>query len=40
MLRLDEEMNLRAHFSDPALDPLTRLPANASDEELDGGSGL
>jgi capsular polysaccharide transport system permease protein len=34
MLRLDEEMNLRAHFSDPALDPLTRLPANASDEEL------
>ncbi len=34
MLRLDEEQGLRAHFSDPAIDPIQRLDPEASNEEL------
>ncbi len=34
MLLLDEELGLREHFSDPSMDPLNRLPADASTEEL------
>lgn len=30
MLRLDEEHNFRAHYSDPAVDPIQRLDANAT----------
>jgi capsular polysaccharide transport system permease protein len=32
MLRLDEDMNFRSHFSDPAIDPIQRLPADATIE--------
>jgi len=34
MLRLDEDLGFRAHFSDPSLDPLLRLEADASVEEV------
>jgi capsular polysaccharide transport system permease protein len=34
MLRLDEELGFRTHFSDPAIDPLTRLEPDASDEAM------
>lgn len=30
MLRLDQEHNFRAHYSDPAVDPIQRLDANAT----------
>jgi len=33
MLRLDDELQFRAHFQDPMIDPLIRLPENATDEE-------
>ncbi|RMD94510.1 MAG: capsule biosynthesis protein [Alphaproteobacteria bacterium] len=33
MLRLDQDMNFRRHFSDPAIDPLQRLDPNASMED-------
>ncbi|KAA9008251.1 capsule biosynthesis protein [Histidinibacterium aquaticum] len=33
MLRLDEQEDFKAHFSDPDIDPLQRLPEGASDEE-------
>jgi len=32
MLRLDEELGFRAHFSDPSIDPLQRLDPDASHE--------
>ena len=32
MLRLDEEQGFRAHFSDPAIDPIQRLDPDASNE--------
>jgi len=34
MLRLDEELGFRAHFSDPSIDPLVRLPADAPVEAV------
>jgi capsular polysaccharide transport system permease protein len=34
MLRLDEELGFREHFSDPAVDPLVRLAPDASVEEV------
>ena len=34
MLRLDAEHGFRAHFSDPAIDPLQRLPEDASNEDM------
>lgn len=34
MLRLDAEHGFRAHFSDPAIDPLQRLPADATNEDM------
>ena len=36
MLRLDREQGLRAHFSDPAIDPIQRLDPDASTEALYG----
>ena len=33
MIRLDEDHDFIAHFSDPAIDPLARLKADASNEE-------
>ncbi|WP_439156003.1 capsule biosynthesis protein [Yoonia sp.] len=32
MLRLDRDHGFKAHFSDPAIDPIQRLPENASNE--------
>ncbi len=32
MLRLDRDLGFKAHFSDPAIDPIQRLPANATNE--------
>ncbi len=32
MLRLDEDLNFRSHFSDPTIDPIQRLPADATIE--------
>ena len=34
MLRLDDELGFRAHFSGPQMDPLTRLAPDATDEEV------
>lgn len=34
MLRLDEDLGFREHFSDPAIDPLLRLEPDASDEAV------
>ncbi|MDG3043117.1 capsule biosynthesis protein [Roseicyclus marinus] len=34
MLRLDEELGFRAHFSDPTVDPLVRLAPDASVEDV------
>lgn len=34
LLRLDEELGFRAHFSGPDMDPLTRLAPDATDEEV------
>lgn len=34
MLRLDDELGFRAHFSDPSIDPLVRLAPDASVEEV------
>jgi len=34
MLRLDEDLDFRGHFSDPSLDPLLRLEPDASDEAV------
>jgi capsular polysaccharide transport system permease protein len=34
MLRLDQELGFRAHFSAPEIDPLVRLPADASVEAV------
>ena len=34
MLRLDQELGFRAHFSAPEIDPLVRLPADASAEAV------
>jgi capsular polysaccharide transport system permease protein len=34
MLRLDEERGFRAHFSDPAIDPIQRLDPEASNEAV------
>ncbi len=34
MLRLDEELGFRAHFSSDRMDPLARLDANATDEAM------
>ena len=34
MLRLDEELGFRAHFSDPSIDPLVRLAPDASVEDV------
>lgn len=33
MLRLDADLGFKAHFEDPAIDPIQRLPENASNEE-------
>lgn len=33
MLRLDQDLGFKALFSDPAIDPIQRLPAGASDED-------
>ena len=33
MIRLDQDHNFIAHYSDPAIDPLARLNADASNEE-------
>ncbi len=33
MIRLDEDLGFRAHFSDPSIDPLQRLEANSTMEE-------
>ncbi len=33
MLRLDEEVGFKDHFSNPAIDPIQRLPEGASNEE-------
>lgn len=33
MLRLDRDLGFKAHFSNPAIDPLQRLPAGASNED-------
>jgi capsular polysaccharide transport system permease protein len=33
MLRLDEELGFREHFQDPSIDPLVRLPGDATDEQ-------
>ena len=33
MLRLDREVGFKAHFQNPEIDPIQRLPANASNEE-------
>lgn len=33
MLRLDEELGFKAHFSNPEIDPIQRLDADASNEE-------
>ncbi|MEC7764349.1 MAG: capsule biosynthesis protein [Pseudomonadota bacterium] len=33
MLRLDEELGFKAHFSNPEIDPIQRLDAGASNEE-------
>ena len=33
MLRLDEDLNFKATFQDPSIDPLLRLPPNASNEQ-------
>ncbi|MGI1661043.1 capsule biosynthesis protein [Palleronia sp. KMU-117] len=33
MLRLEEDMGFEGYFSDPAIDPLLRLPADATNEE-------
>jgi capsular polysaccharide transport system permease protein len=34
MLRLDQELGYRAHFSDPAIDPIQRLDPDASNEDV------
>src|SRR6056297_1977737 len=34
MLRLDEELGYRAHFSDPEIDPIQRLDPDASNEKV------
>jgi capsular polysaccharide transport system permease protein len=34
MLRLDEDLGFRAHFSDPSIDPLVRLASDAPVEEV------
>ncbi|AHM02969.1 Capsule polysaccharide export protein-like type [Roseibacterium elongatum DSM 19469] len=34
MLRLEEELGFRAHFSAPDIDPLTRIPEDASVEDV------
>lgn len=34
MLRLDADHGFRAHFSDPAIDPIQRLAADATDEAM------
>jgi capsular polysaccharide transport system permease protein len=34
MLRLDEELDFRGHFSDPSLDPLARLAPDATVEQM------
>jgi capsular polysaccharide transport system permease protein len=34
MLRLDEELGFRAHFSDPSIDPLNRLASDATVEDM------
>ena len=34
MLRLDEDLGFRAHFSDPSIDPLVRLAPDASVEDV------
>ena len=33
MLRLDQEVGFKAHFENPEIDPIQRLPAGASNEE-------
>ena len=33
MVRLDEEYGFKTHFSDPSIDPIQRLPEDASNEE-------
>ncbi|RMH44603.1 MAG: capsule biosynthesis protein [Alphaproteobacteria bacterium] len=33
MLRLDRDLGFKRHFSDPRIDPLQRLPANATNEQ-------
>ena len=33
MLRLDKEVGFKSHFSNPEIDPIQRLPANASNEQ-------
>ncbi|WP_372884626.1 capsule biosynthesis protein [Shimia sp.] len=33
MIRLDRDVGFKAHFSDPAIDPIQRLEANPSNEE-------
>ena len=33
MIRLDEDYDFIAHYSDPAIDPLARLTPDASNEE-------
>tara|TARA_R100000322_G_scaffold77026_3_gene48324 strand:+ start:1895 stop:3457 length:1563 start_codon:yes stop_codon:yes gene_type:complete len=33
MLRLNEELGFKEHFSDPSIDPIQRLDANATNEE-------
>ncbi len=33
MLRLDKDLGFKKHFSDPSIDPIQRLPENATNEE-------
>jgi capsular polysaccharide transport system permease protein len=33
MLRLDDDLGFKSHFSDESIDPIQRLPADASDEQ-------
>jgi capsular polysaccharide transport system permease protein len=33
MLRLDDELGFKSHFMDPAIDPIQRLPEDASNED-------
>jgi capsular polysaccharide transport system permease protein len=34
MMRLDQDQGFRAHFSNPAIDPIQRLPADATNEDV------